>query len=103
MFQHITSKHAEEHKRNIDTSVEVDRLAGVGLMESLNVVYGGIAVDKYVEWVALDTQSLDMCESSHFREMVAALNQKSKLATLSRNTVREQVTNILYMHIYVHT
>ena len=91
LAQHISGKHTEAHKRNVEAVVAEERRAGTGLLNSLNVVHGGEAVDKYVEWIALDAKALDTCESPRFRAMVVALNQKSKLGTLTSKTVVEQV------------
>ncbi len=89
--QHLKSKHASVHKRKIETRVEDDRKNGINLLTSLNVVYGGAAVNHYIEWIVQEGKPIDTCESESFRAMISSLNAKSPLATLTKKTVATQV------------
>ena len=87
--QHITYKHKAQKKRKLETAVTAERKNGFGLDSFLN--YGGVSVDKYVDWIGMSCQPLDTCENHYFRAMVEALNPKAPLKNLSTETVINQV------------
>ena len=91
LHQHIASCHKQDHKRKIEAIVEEQRKSGTTLLTALNAVPSVVAVDKFIELVALSCLSLDICEDEKFREMVHSLNPKSPLVNLSRRAAKEKV------------